>query len=97
MYAESWSTIFCPHCNAKNWLNHGDLSDCTIPDIEALQCWKCEQKSFLDEDEFKLINHWKVFEACNDEDCEYKTWNEILEDASFCEWGRKNPNDPLRF
>lgn len=32
----------CPKCDSYNWLDHGDMEDCTAPDIFGCQCWDCK-------------------------------------------------------
>ncbi len=44
MYVETWCKNWCPFCQAVNWVCLGDLSDITQPDIDAIQCHKCEKK-----------------------------------------------------
>jgi len=42
--------IKCPKCNQKNWVNTGDPSDVTAPDVEAVRCWSCLHEFFTLED-----------------------------------------------
>lgn len=94
---ETWTKETCPHCGAKNWLCHGDVTDLTGVDIEACQCWSCEQKFFLgDLSDVKDIHFSEVQEWCNEDDAEYKTADDFLQNGAVCERGRKTPDDPYR-
>jgi len=43
MIIESWYKIWCPKCDAHNWICNGDESDLSgIIDIEAVKCRKCD-------------------------------------------------------
>mgnify|MGYP001586348304 CR=1 FL=1 len=55
---ENISKIYCPKCIAINYINTGDESDLTIPDVEAVICWHCGYKWLLPgvEDWTDLIN-----------------------------------------
>lgn len=62
---EAWTwTILrckCPHCKKVNYLNLGDLNDQTAPDIEVLQCWNCDKKSWvMDTDEAECYGHESI-------------------------------------
>tara|TARA_Y100000034_G_C6902535_1_gene417742 strand:+ start:411 stop:734 length:324 start_codon:yes stop_codon:yes gene_type:complete len=49
---ESWLKTFCPKCKCKNWICQGDLQDCTIPDIEVIECCECAHHWLIGEDEY---------------------------------------------
>lgn len=36
-----WFEIECPACGKVNWINNGDPSDLSRPDVEACKCWEC--------------------------------------------------------
>lgn len=91
MYITTWYEMSCPGCKAINWLCDGDTSDCTVPDIEALQCWNCQKKTWLNEDCAHDIHDYEF----EDDDSEYKSLDEYLEKAAYCDKGRKSPHDPL--
>jgi hypothetical protein len=38
----------CPECQNLNWYSNGDMNDLTQPDLEALECWQCGHKFWLD-------------------------------------------------
>ena len=42
--------IDCPKCGIKCWVNDGDVSDLTMPDVEALRCWHCHHEFLIDDD-----------------------------------------------
>lgn len=44
----SVSSEDCPKCHTTNWFDNGDTSDLTQVDIEALKCWKCGHRFWLD-------------------------------------------------
>jgi phage FluMu protein Com len=53
MILEQWWKIWCPNCNAVNWLNNGDPSDMTAFDVQAFKCHACGKVSAMsDDDEF---------------------------------------------
>jgi hypothetical protein len=31
----------CPKCSKLCIYSNGDVSDCTIPDVESVKCWNC--------------------------------------------------------
>lgn len=41
--------IVCPSCGVKCWFNNGDIEDLTVPDVEAVRCWKCSHEFKTDE------------------------------------------------
>lgn len=84
---ETWFKIECPHCGSRNWINRGDMSDMTAPDVEACKCWQCEKKFLLPGIEDEI---------CAGEDEEYRDVDHYLEEGAMCEWGRRNPDDPYR-
>lgn len=49
-YEEWWVKTHCPECKSCNWICEGDLNDCTAPDTEAIECWKCGHKWWRDPD-----------------------------------------------
>jgi hypothetical protein len=59
------------------------------PDTEALRCWSCERKFWLDAkfsaDEFKVLYA-----------DEYASMEQWLEEGTFWEWGRKSADEPYR-
>jgi hypothetical protein len=91
---ESWVVENCPQCTTRNWVNLGDLSDIAAVDIEAIKCWRCERKFFLDPENVQDI-HWNEVQQWCQEKTEYETPDDLL-NALTCEWGRKDPTDPLR-
>ena len=42
---ESWANDYCVHCNARNWVCMGDLTDCTSNTGEepVCRCWSCKK------------------------------------------------------
>lgn len=95
--SDTWTRERCPHCNAQNWINHGDVSDITGLDIEACKCWECEKKFLLgDPDETKDVHFFDIEECCGEEGREYKTVEDFVQNGAVCEWGRKNPSEPYR-
>lgn len=77
MHFETWLKVNCPKCNENNWICNGDVSDITIPDIEAVSCWNCKKKFWLDDLHFSDLE---------DEDSE----NKSMDDA-YVEEGKKSP------
>jgi phage FluMu protein Com len=55
-----WAEIYCPDCDAKNWIYIGEENDITREDIDAVQCWSCsklfwvDQEDVEDEDELEM-------------------------------------------
>lgn len=45
---ETYNKLECPYCQKFNWVSMGDLSDDTLPEIEACQCYACNKKFWLD-------------------------------------------------
>lgn len=50
MPGDTWINEICPKCKEVNWICLGDLSDLTVADIDAAECWKCFHVWFLSED-----------------------------------------------
>lgn len=81
-----WDKVFCPKCKTGNWVNYGDPNDITGVDVDSVECYNCDHWFWAgDEDTMKDI-YWSELE-------DGKTLDELLPD-SFCERGRKNPDDP---
>tara|TARA_Y100000310_G_scaffold345494_1_gene465632 strand:- start:5246 stop:5470 length:225 start_codon:yes stop_codon:yes gene_type:complete len=36
-----WLNEVCPDCDKDNWVNLGDMSDLTAPDVDGCICWNC--------------------------------------------------------
>lgn len=62
---ESWLKVSCPNCKKANWICQGDLSDCTYPDVEGVECFSCKHQFVLDEYEQSIKGE--------DEDVYYET------------------------
>lgn len=43
-------SINCPACGIKCWVNNGDITDLTVSDVEAAQCWHCHHEFIIDSD-----------------------------------------------
>lgn len=71
----------CPKCHSFNWFSNGDMSDLTRPDLEALECWQCGHKFWLD-------GAADVRETLGE--------SLDVEEASFIEKGAKTPNEAIR-
>ena len=69
--------IKCPKCNEYNWVNNGDIDDLTVSDIEAVKCWSCKHKFFLDEENIRMF---------------YDDEN-LKPDDVMMEYGKQNPSD----
>lgn len=85
--SEMWNKIWCPECKTPNWICLGDLDDCTVPDIEAVKCFKCQHKIVLID-----ISDFYAYALEGDEDTPPMTEVQILEDLIYCENGREKPN-----
>mgnify|MGYP001616023482 CR=1 FL=1 len=75
--SETWYKEECPHCRAINWINNGDISDCTVADVELYRCWSCEKK-------VDMIEYESDY---GDGRCE---WGRKHPDDPYrsCDWGR---------
>jgi hypothetical protein len=97
--SDMWTKECCPQCKASNWLNHGDTSDITKPDIDACKCWQCERRFFLDADEVKMMYRNAVagWDGNSEPPYEYANSDDFLRRGALCVWGRKNTDDLLRY
>lgn len=79
--------IKCPYCDTINWVNDGDPYDQTIPQKEALLCFKCQKKSWLDEElrREKMIDY-----GCGTGD-EEELDGDLIEEAFEIEGEEKPP------
>ena len=89
--SDAWYNPKCPLCDTVNWYAER-TDDITCNVAEAVRCWKCEVKFFIDEETTRDSLGWRVG---SDPDAEYSTVYDYLKDASWC-WGRSNPTDPYR-
>lgn len=72
---EEWYKIECPSCHIKNWAKESNNFG---EDIEAIQCWQCDHKFWLDQEiamDYYCANQYK--------DEGEKTINDYLEDAQI--------------
>jgi hypothetical protein len=70
------TSVDCPKCETCNWVNQGDASDMTAPDIEAVRCWQCGQSWWVD-DEYR-DTHNEGDDPADYADDGLKTPNEAL-------------------
>lgn len=35
---DQWWCGPCPECKASNWVNNGDIEDCSVSDVEGIKC-----------------------------------------------------------
>ena len=84
MFLEYWSKWWCGNCKVANWMYIGDISDTTQPDAEAVQCWSCRSKFWLDEEESKYYYMSQIEDG--------KTMQELLEEV-YVEFGKISPNE----
>jgi hypothetical protein len=74
MKAETILKIACPACGKVNYVNIGDVTDCTGTDHDGFVCWSCTGKFLFDEDSMR--ESWEAFGGD-------VTWQEFLEEASW--------------
>lgn len=53
MIVETWYKIWCSKCRFINWINGGDMSDCTKSDSEGFICYKCKTPHSFSDDIMK--------------------------------------------
>lgn len=51
MYIASWSEYYCQSCGKRNFINHGDCTDLTLPEATGYECWNCGEIEELEEAE----------------------------------------------
>lgn len=84
---ETWYKIWCPRCEIPNWICNGDTSDMTVPDIEAIECFNCGKKFWIDETQIGMENYSHLLEDGE------TTLDEILEDEAYYEKGKPSPTN----
>ncbi len=62
--------IPCPKCEALCWVNNGNVDDMTLPDVEAIECWKCNHYFWMEHSSYQPENYAEK---------SYKTSKEALE------------------
>lgn len=49
---------YCPKCRTQNAVSMGDPEDCTGPDFDGIECYKCGEK---------ILFEYSTWEYCSDE------------------------------
>ena len=68
-----WLTMTCPKCGTLNWWSNGDVSDLTVPDIEAVECYRCDAV-WDTTDEQKIVSHPDRFNVERGRDNPSSSW-----------------------
>lgn len=97
MAHDTWIREYCPKCKSGNWINCGDLDDCSGRDIDSLCCYNCLHVYWLlDKYELKdiLQNECEEYEEYEKQGLsETEICNKLLHEVANIEVGRKNPDD----
>jgi len=57
----TWWKVSCLTCDTANWLNQGDVTDMTVPDVEGFRCWSCEALNNILEDRVDEVESDDVY------------------------------------
>ena len=66
--SDTWVKENCSRCGTVNWIGLGDMSDITGIDIEGYKCYKCQEITYLFDDEQlkwdQQCGQWESLEDC---------------------------------
>ena len=46
---DAWYEISCADCGTRNLVDNGDITDCTVSDIDGFICYMCDAWNCIDE------------------------------------------------
>lgn len=92
MASETWTKEHCPKCNSGNWVNCGDVNDCTALDVDAICCYNCHHVYWIEG--YTEVYYGEIEDLVEEGVTKEEAVNKILHETANIEVGRKNPDDP---